>query len=379
MAHRSALAEQGIILGIFVGIVVFTGVMSWFTPALTRRDLFFGVSVAPNARETAPARRILWTYRLAVVVLTLAGAIGLGLLIGTGGTGWLATPWPSLALLAAILFLSLPYFYAHVAVRRLVRAEPGLGAISPAAAAERAPVAALVPRRYGDLVPWFWEALPLAIIAATACYLIVTYPLAPAIIPTHFGPNGPDRYAPKAVGSYFLLIWTQLFLEILLTGLAVATARGKAQPDLADLRFRRRGLRFLYLVKVTVLALLGVTAVAVARAGLGGGQVAGWESLVTVAVPVVVVVVIFIGAIALALTTGQGGSRLAGAAPVDRMDDRYWLAGIIYYNPDDPSIIVERRFGFGWTLNFGNRWGQLFLLLLLAIIVASALLPMLLR
>jgi uncharacterized membrane protein len=29
---------------------------------------------------------------------------------------------------------------------------------------------------------------------------------------------------------------------------------------------------------------------------------------------------------------------------------------MFYYNPDDPALVVEKRFGIGWTLNFGNRW-----------------------
>jgi uncharacterized membrane protein len=27
---------------------------------------------------------------------------------------------------------------------------------------------------------------------------------------------------------------------------------------------------------------------------------------------------------------------------------------MFYVNRDDPSILVERRFGFGYTINFGN-------------------------
>jgi uncharacterized membrane protein len=58
---------------------------------------------------------------------------------------------------------------------------------------------------------------------------------------------------------------------------------------------------------------------------------------------------------------GQGGSRLSGeshghspAAGVDRDDDRFWKAGLIYVNRDDPAIMVGNRFGVGWTFNFAN-------------------------
>ena len=41
--------------------------------------------------------------------------------------------------------------------------------------------------------------------------------------------------------------------------------------------------------------------------------------------------------------------------PVDPTPDRYWHLGSIYYNPQDPAIFVQRRVGFGYTLNFGNH------------------------
>jgi uncharacterized membrane protein len=51
---------------------------------------------------------------------------------------------------------------------------------------------------------------------------------------------------------------------------------------------------------------------------------------------------------------------LTGA--IYRDDDRYWVGGVFYNNPEDPAMFVPKRFGLGWTVNFGNPWGRLFLL-----------------
>lgn len=37
-----------------------------------------------------------------------------------------------------------------------------------------------------------------------------------------------------------------------------------------------------------------------------------------------------------------------------RDDDKLWIFGVFYYNPEDSSIMVPKRFGFGYTINFGN-------------------------
>lgn len=55
-----------------------------------------------------------------------------------------------------------------------------------------------------------------------------------------------------------------------------------------------------------------------------------------------------------------------------RDDERYWFAGVLYYNPDDPDAFVPKRFGFGWTINFGHPLGKL----LAALMIIMLLLPL---
>ncbi len=53
-----------------------------------------------------------------------------------------------------------------------------------------------------------------------------------------------------------------------------------------------------------------------------------------------------------------------------RDDDRYWYRGVFYNNPDDPALFVPKRFGLGWTMNFGHpqaKWVVIGILLLLLV------------
>ena len=38
----------------------------------------------------------------------------------------------------------------------------------------------------------------------------------------------------------------------------------------------------------------------------------------------------------------------------DRTPDEGWYLGLLYYNRNDPAIMVEKRFGFGYTLNMAR-------------------------
>jgi uncharacterized membrane protein len=347
-------------------ILAITATLSWLMPSLTRRDLLFGVTVTPNARALPAGRSIIRRYRLQVLGVALLFALVLVLLAVFAPDAWWLSGWLSLVVLATVLLMSVPYLLAYRASRVLqVASQDGRAAAEPASS----PEAELRPRRYADYIPLVWEALPLAIIAATAIYLATSYAAAPAIIPVHFDITGnPNAYAQKTIGSYFLLVWVQLGLEVLLTGMTLLIVGSKALPGRAENRFRRWWLRYLFGMKVLTLAFLGVLALLVAETAQTGSAAPIARVL---PLTLAYVLVLLLGAVVLAIRTGQGGSRLGSPAEtaVDRIDDRYWKLGAIYVNPEDPSLFVEKRFGVGWTINFGNRWGVIAICMLLAVAI----------
>jgi uncharacterized membrane protein len=78
-------------------------------------------------------------------------------------------------------------------------------------------------------------------------------------------------------------------------------------------------------------------------------------------------------------------SRSKANSPVDRQrpgvifreDDRYWYGGFFYNNPDDPDLFVPKRFGLGWTLNFGHPQAKVVLIGTLVVVLVLAILPIL--
>ncbi len=342
-------------------------------PVLTRRDLLFGVTVPANTRETPEGRAIIRGYRVGVLGLALLAALALALAGAFASESWWESGWSSLGIIVFALLLAGPYLWAYRASRRLRAAASEAGALP-----SEAPAAELRPRRYGDFIPLIWEALPLAILGATALYLGISYNAAPPIIPVHFNAAGtPDRIAAKTIGSYFLLVWIQLALAVFLTGITLLIVQAKTLPGRAESRFRRLWIRYLFGLKTLLLAFLGALAAIIARAEQNGTapSISGFLFLT-----LGFVVVIVGSALALSLRTGQGGARLGSAneTATDRMDDRYWKLGAFYVNAQDPSFLVERRFGVGWTLNFGNPKALAAIIGLLVVIVLLPLLTVVL-
>jgi uncharacterized membrane protein len=50
----------------------------------------------------------------------------------------------------------------------------------------------------------------------------------------------------------------------------------------------------------------------------------------------------------------------------DRTQDKYWKLGVFYFNRDDPAVVIEKRFGLGYTLNFARPITWIIILLALA-------------
>ncbi|MDY3126835.1 MAG: DUF5808 domain-containing protein, partial [Corynebacterium sp.] len=73
-----------------------------------------------------------------------------------------------------------------------------------------------------------------------------------------------------------------------------------------------------------------------------------------------------------ALTHHSGPSRGASESPDN---DQYFKWGMFYYNPQDPAVVVEKRFGVGMTLNFATWQGKLFAALIIATLLVGLTLP----
>jgi uncharacterized membrane protein len=92
-----------------------------------------------------------------------------------------------------------------------------------------------------------------------------------------------------------------------------------------------------------------------------------------------VAVALSFGFVLVLIWLGQGGQRAItpdarDGIRGDTTPDAAWKGGFLYYNPNDPALLVEKRMGIGWTLNMANRWSWLILgAAVLAIVMSNVL------
>lgn len=330
---------------LFVGaIVLMTGLLH-MVPAFTRPDLFFAVTVAPEFRGTTDARRILRRYR-AIVWSSALVAIALELVTGVA--------------LAAVLVLLAGFTGALVIShgRALAYAAPPSPLIEVDLAAPRESLPG------GPII----AVLPMLFLAGLCWWAALHWDRLPQRFPVHWGLRGADRWVTTTPAAVFGFFAVQASVCLLLIAIAwgllhrsrrITTSGAGAA---AERHFRRRVLQLLIAMEYFM-------------------AVPAWFSLFHPADAVVQVWALALAAVIIAFVVslvrgGQGGSRgtvTARTAPAgDRTPDACWKWGLIYINPADPSILIEKRFGIGYTLNLGNRWTWVVLALVLSPVLIGA-------
>lgn len=91
--------------------------------------------------------------------------------------------------------------------------------------------------------------------------------------------------------------------------------------------------------------------------------------LLTVALLIAVALVFFLPALRARSQNGASADGQGDGSMIDRLDERNWYLGVFYYNPDDPAAFVPKRFGLGWTINFGHPGGKVIAGLMIVMIL----------
>ena len=334
------------------GVALLLGALYWVMPSLSRPTLQFGVRLPTEFSGAPVIARERGTYRRRITVLTVCAVPAA--LLSTADSRWLGLTIIWLQIVVAFCC----YALARQQIRAVKLTESWYDDVKQAIVVDTAW------RTEPEPFPWRWTAPGAVIVLATAATGVVRYPQLPDQLATHFTASGhPDHWADRSPWSAFALVIIQLFVLVLITGLMALTYHSRPDTDAADIKATTSRYRvFLRTMTRAMLVMVALVEVSLAITAL---QVWQFFSLTGAAavLPVLPAAVGGLGLIGVAIWLGQAGSLLphpSHRTPLDdepvanRDDDTYWKAGLIYLNRDDPAIMVGKRFGIGWTLNFGN-------------------------
>ncbi|QDZ14442.1 DUF1648 domain-containing protein [Humibacter ginsenosidimutans] len=376
-----------------LAITTLIAVLLYGMPSLMPATLPLGVSV-PRARSGDPAvTRHVRAYRMAIIASWI---LSLALLLGLSPTV------PAAAVLTSVLFLVAASTVAYVVARSgIVRAKRRGDWYADATVRPPANVASV----QQPPAPVGWLVFSLVVLLVAFGIGVAVYPSLPQSVPVHWGASGqPDRFAPKGVWSVFgpLIIGVLVAAGLFAVSFAVRAAPVRADQSLTAEQNERRASLIQSAGSSLIGRLTAATAIMIVWPAVvswlwpdaSGAVIAG--IVVGVALMLIVVVAFVLASRRAAATArvavdgdmlgASARSRRPGAGSVSAAhdsgpahastpdapdDDRYWKGGLIYVNRDDPAVFVQRRFGVGWTVNFGRPGGVLFGVVLVVLVVAA--------
>lgn len=357
-------------IGMFASITLAFGLLLAFTPYLMPRNECFATTVPASAQRDPRLVGLKKRYATAMVGLTVvatAAAIAAGAFIvqgtadaegGTLGVG--------IALETAAVFVPMVASFALMLRSRrkviAIKKEEGWDAV------HRQAVAVVAEEDAPKAIPLAWNLLHIPLILGTIALGLALYPQMPDMLPMHADFSGNvDRWEPKTLGSaigfpvVFELFMAACFVFchwMILRSKRPSNPGSPATSAVAYGLFARAQSIFLLATGLLLSGGIGVLFLLSA---------AGFVELAQVAVIIIVLCVpVVVGSIALSLVYGQAGSRVFRRMQEDgdllADDDAHWKLGVFYVNPDDASVFLPERFGFGWTMNLARPAAWAFVL-----------------
>ena len=299
-------------ISLFVGAIIFA------IPNLSRRNILFAVPVPPGFRASVEARRSIAAFRWLVGVVTIVGV-----------AAYFLAPeaWLEALTVAAPVATLVAAGYSYVRQHRMLLPF----AAQPAARPREASLTASP-----DRLPYFvWTAaIPFGLLATAAAALYANWSSIPARFPTHWGIDGkPNQWSVRTPHDVYAPLLFGVLLCAWILILALACWSGSRRS-----KWRKMSLGIL----VAAENMLGLLFSLIALQPL-------------YSIPMWVMVVVPFGFIVLLVWIAARHSA-DPAEPADVTPNECWKGGLIYYNPSDAALFVEKRTGLGYTVNFGNGW-----------------------
>lgn len=346
-----------------IAIVLLSGALLAATPWFMKKNECFAVTIPESAQADVRFLAFRKRYAAAVFAVTLICAVALGavssVVLGKMNSAADAASLNAILVAAIVVAATIPpiaSFALMLHYRKRVKAikrEEGWRA-------ERDEAVALIGFEEAPAPPSLaWNVVYVPIVLITLALGLALYPSTPDLVPTHIDFAGNvNQWTPKGPALIAFPLLVEVFMAACFIFSHWMTIRSKkdvdpARPAISAYAYGAfaRAECILLLVGGSVLtAVLGIVMILMMTEFL---------SMLVTMVLIIVATLVFVGAtIAFSIVYGQSGSRLVkrleenGAIIAD--NDEHWKAGILYWNKDDASLILPKRFGVGWTMNWAR-------------------------
>lgn len=243
------------------------------------------------------------------------------------------------------------------------------------------------PRRAGAIALASIVAAIIILLVA-AGYVSSQWQDIPDTFPTHFG-NGfqPDEWSEKTVASVFfptyfcgaLVAGFGLLVLWMFNGNVPARSDSSLSNRILQDVIRKSAAMWLALLTLAmVIMFAAIQVVLVIPAAMDKAPIAIMVGLVlVVGTSLAMIAALASKKSALQPAVDRYVERVASTNSEGRDNDEHYKWGMLYHNPDDPAVMVEKRFGVGMDFNYAHWQGKAFITAMLLMLVGCVALPVL--
>lgn len=354
-------------------IIIFlpTTVMLAFMPYLTRKTENFGVTIPETIYERKDFKSMRKKYALITLLIGIIFVL-LFFIIGLTMKPTATTIVFSIIIVTYIIANFLIYLPFHFKMKKIKQAENWQAERTSTFVVDmKFRQEKLIYSNWLFLIPGF---LTLFTIGITFLF----FDKIPEKIPMHTDFAGNVRFDDKSIGNLLMLPGVQIFMVALFIFINFIIKHSKQQvsienPETSKQRnilYRRRWSLYIIITSILMTLLF-----AFAQLTFIFPVLLPYTDIVSISI----IVIILIGTFVLSALTGQGGSRIKlknelDDTVVDQDNDQFWKLGQFYFNKNDPSIFIEKRFGIGWTNNWAHPISWIFLIVIIGLAIGIPLL-----
>lgn len=349
---------------ITIATFLLVGVINGMTPYYSRRGTPFGITVPSTHQQDSFIQTLKKRFLIQNIVLSILFSVPLFFLFSIENTK-AQEMWSSLYFTGAVFLFMILTFALYLRNRKKIQVWKKENNISTDVKRERIVVDT---NYHEDLKVVSTRTIVIAqliIALVTIGVILFFYDNIPNEFPIHWNSqNIPDRVVDKNYLSVLMMPAVQLLMIPVMAFSHYSFIKSKQKllasyPKLTSKqskKFRRAWSIYFLVTSVALQLLLMLTTFF--SLFFADDRGLGWMGIV------IGVFVFGIVGYSLFLTWkyGQGGEKLVYSQINELSDDltevdeeKYWKWGVFYYNPEDPAIFVEKRFGIGSTFNMA-RW-----------------------
>ena len=361
-----------IVITLFTQIIIFLACT--FSPYLSTRGIFFGVRLDNCYKKEQAIKRITKTYWLRCTAAFILSLIVTPCYMFNSNS----EKQVAFAIILSTFVLMGLYFVFFVMAYKQIKAF-AYTLERPTEENSKTLVDTAFMLEKNKLRKYFRKLylIPLILIVVSIVYSFLNYSTLPEMLPTHWNLLGEaDDWQVKSPMNLVMHSLMQLILLGVLFCVSdqIFTTRGKLdvnnyEASKNSLMCYLRGMGYsLYMMTLSIILTFTLTTFSMIK-GTSLGISFMFFCLI---LPLLAGIYMFVTW----FKYRKNNDSHTSYSPENK--EEHWIWGSLYYNPNDPSLFIEKRYGIGWTINLGTLAGKVIMIITFLFIIGSIFLPLIL-